>query len=213
MYCVPDRDVKTITINNPAMMLNQGHYSLDFSDIYPDLEEIEINFNFDFDTKFFNQFNGDLGLSNNMNLKSIKGKDHFLKIVMCAELPQLTSLEMHFSNKNYKWDWLSKFDSLKMLKVYYNGHFSVTNLIFNVSNCKNIEEFSLSCGYYWLNKTQEDLIISMSHLKKLRLYVSAMSFDYWNTTSSYEAFKVKFMDTNPHVQAEISFYRIPFSME
>src|ERR1700722_1278013 len=87
VYCLPDLDVRTITIDNEGMIQNQGQYSLDFSETYPNLEEIFIKRNFRFapqgyfESGFFNQFEDDLGLSNNKNLQTIKAEVDFIKII------------------------------------------------------------------------------------------------------------------------------------
>lgn len=209
IFCVPNLDVKRIVIHCEQCLFNEvGQYSLDFSKIYPDLEEIEIGSNFS--KRFFYDNPGDLGLSNNAHLKSIISRDNiFVSAISQAELPNLETLTMYFSRDfisgSFQWDWIHQFKSLTFLKVSCFREM-IDNLFLNVSNCKQLEEFNYFNGRWWLSKTQQDLVVSMSHLKRLVFRIELMDFEYRRTVKAFNEFQLRFLKENLQIDAEFKMW-------
>ena len=157
--------------------------SLDFSSQYPQLHQITFFFSpfwFWDDVPKYGQATDDMGMSNNINVRSMGywGPKECVTPLIFACMPSVESFEINDQNgMPYNLQWIDHtFPQLKSLRIhnFFNAQDEMPEILENISKVKSLENLAI----LWKNtmKTsftvrEKAIFAKMRHLKNLTLYV------------------------------------------
>ncbi|MBA2726854.1 MAG: hypothetical protein H0U49_01610, partial [Parachlamydiaceae bacterium] len=199
----------SISSDRSYLMIESSIPSLDFSEIYPDLDTIVINVS-NYSPYYYNLAKDDYGLSNNVNVTNLKiAGAPSQNLLPWAHMPNVKTFAVSSpSNNLYYLEFALPFiESLEI--ILYREQAEFVKTLENISKLINLEDFKLQMDGAWRTQgfTNYELcaLSKMHKLKKLTIIFTNLNYgDQGFSEAKLE--ELKHILPNTDVQVE-SYFR------